>query len=289
MHTDSGYAARPVTKPPNWHGLVVLDVLFNNLTTGLFVAAALAELAAPEAFAAVAKVAYPAALALLVVDLVLLVADLGDPLRFHHMLRVFKPSSPMSLGTWCLTAYSLPLTVLAAISLLGGAPAWMHWLAVLAGLPAALGAAVYKGVLFSTSSQPGWKDARWLGGYLTNSALLLGCAQLLTLSIGMGQERAAATLRHALLLLLPLNVATLGLLLADVRASLSRAYTRAALVRLAVLVLGDGVLIPLGLFAAGGPVFLLVAAVLVVLGALVVRVEVVRLPHVLSQGKGADH
>ena len=35
----------------------------------------------------------------------------------------------------------------------------------------------YKGVLFSTSSQPGWKDARWLGGYLINSALVLGCAR----------------------------------------------------------------------------------------------------------------
>ena len=45
----------------------------------------------------------------------MLVLDLGDPLRFHHMLRVFKPSSPMSLGTWSLTAYSLPLTLIVAI------------------------------------------------------------------------------------------------------------------------------------------------------------------------------
>ena len=45
----------------------------------------------------------------------LLVLDLGDPLRFHHMLRVFKPSSPMSLGTWSLTVYSLPLTLIVAM------------------------------------------------------------------------------------------------------------------------------------------------------------------------------
>ena len=45
----------------------------------------------------------------------MLVSDLGDPLRFHHMLRVFKPSSPMSLGTWSLTVYSLPLTLIVAI------------------------------------------------------------------------------------------------------------------------------------------------------------------------------
>src|SRR5262245_13838232 len=96
--THSGYASGPVTKPPNWHGLVAWDMLFNNLTTGLFLVAAVGELAAPSAFASVAKVAYPIALVFLFADLLLLVVDLGDPLRFHHMLRVFKPSSPMSLG-----------------------------------------------------------------------------------------------------------------------------------------------------------------------------------------------
>ena len=39
-----------MTKAPNWHGLVALDMLFNNLTTGLFLVAALGELVAPENF-----------------------------------------------------------------------------------------------------------------------------------------------------------------------------------------------------------------------------------------------
>src|SRR5947209_9290366 len=100
-------------------------MLFNNLTTGLFLVAALGELAAPEVFTPVAKAAYPVALALLLVDLACLVLDLGDPLRFHHMLRVFKPTSPMSLGTWCLTIFSLPLTAAAALSLFSdGDPVW---------------------------------------------------------------------------------------------------------------------------------------------------------------------
>jgi len=33
----------------------------------------------------------------------LLIADLGRPDRFHHMLRIFKPLSPMNLGAWTLT------------------------------------------------------------------------------------------------------------------------------------------------------------------------------------------
>ena len=71
---------------------------------------------------------------LLIVDLACLVLDLGDPLRFHHMLRVFKPSSPMSLGTWCLSAYSLPLTLLVASDLFFPA-AWVHTLAFVVARP----------------------------------------------------------------------------------------------------------------------------------------------------------
>jgi hypothetical protein len=39
----------------------------------------------------------------------LLIADLGRPDRFLYMLRVFKPSSPMNLGSWTLAPYSLVL------------------------------------------------------------------------------------------------------------------------------------------------------------------------------------
>src|SRR5258708_2945004 len=234
----SGYANRPVTKTPDWHGLVAWDLLFNNLTTGLFLVAATSELAAPAVFTPVAKVAYPVALVLLLTDLLCLVLDLGDPRRFHHMLRVFKPSSPMSLGTWCLTIYSFPLTVAAALSLLpegGTAFEWVRRLAVVLGILPALGSAVYKGVLLSTNAQPGWRDARWLGGYLTNSALLLGCATLLALSVLMGQTSAAAALRTALGLLLVLNEIPLGLLVLNLRPVLARVYTRAQLWRVGML------------------------------------------------------
>src|SRR5271170_1671322 len=171
MPGESGYAHLPVTKVPGWYGMIAWDALLNGMATGLFMAAAVSELAAPAVFTPVAKVAYPVALVLLLVDLGLLVIDLGDSLRFHHMLRVFKPGSPMSVGTWCLTIFSLPLTAAAALSLLaeiGLDFKWARILAVVAGLLPGFGAAAYKGVLLSTNAQPGWKDARWLGGYLTN-------------------------------------------------------------------------------------------------------------------------
>jgi hypothetical protein len=285
--TSAGYTAGPVTKAPAWHGLVAWDLLFNNLTTGLFLVAAAAELAAPEVFTAVSKVAYPLALALLFTDLVCLVLDLGDPLRFHHMLRVFKPTSPMSLGTWCLTVYSLPLTVAAALSLLpDGAPAleWARKAVVVIGLLPALGSAMYKGVLLSTNAQPGWRNARWLGGYLTNSALLLGCAEMLVLAAFLGQEGAVDLLRTALLLLFALNLIPLGLLTRNLRPALSRAYSPRLLGRLVVLGLGAGTPVPLILLLAGGSRLPVLAAVLLLLlGSLALRFVIIRLPHMSSQ------
>ena len=282
----AGYAAGPVTKVPDWHGLVAWDMLFNSLTTGLFLAAALGELAAPEAFTPVAKAAYPLALALLLTDLVCLVLDLGDPLRFHHMLRVFKPTSPMSLGTWCLTTYSLPLTVAAALSLLpAGGPAleWARKAAVVLGLLPALGSAVYKGVLLSTNAQPAWRDARWLGSYLTNSALLLGCAEMLVLAALLGQERAGALLRPALVLLLVINLVPLGLVVGSLRPALSRVYTPRQRGRLAALGVGVGTLIPLALLLAGGGLLPVLGAVpFLLLGSLALRFVIVRLPHASS-------
>src|ERR1700734_4327820 len=155
--SQSGYENMPITKVPGWHGIIAWDALLNGLATGLFLAAAISELAAPAVFMRVAKVAYPVALALLLVDLGLLVLDLGDPLRFHHMLRVFKPSSPMSLGTWCLTAYSLPLATIAAVDLFssgGGVLGAVRTVAVVLGLCSIFGSASFKGVLDGSTAQP---------------------------------------------------------------------------------------------------------------------------------------
>jgi hypothetical protein len=71
-----------------------------------------------------------------------------------------------------------------------------------------------------------WKDARWRGGYLTNSALLIGCAELLVLSARIGQTQATAILRIALIVLLVLNVIPLGLLFANLQPTHTRLYAR---------------------------------------------------------------
>jgi hypothetical protein len=279
---ESGYENMPVTKVPGWHGIIAWDALLNGMATGLFLAAAVSELAAPAVFTPVAKIAYPVALVLLLVDLGLLVLDLGDPFRFHHMLRVFKPGSPMSVGTWCLTIFLLPLTAAAALSLLaepGIDFEWARILAVVVGLLPGFGSAAYKGVLLSTNAQPGWKDARWLGGYLTNSALLMGCSELLFLSALMGQTQATAILHTAFIVLLVLNAIPLGLLFANLQSTHTRLYTRAQQWRVGVLI-AAGTLIPLGLVLLnGGLPFIVVAVIFLLAESWLIRFVYVKIPH----------
>ena len=136
----------------------------------------------------------------------------------------------MSLGTWSLTAYSLPPTLIVAIEaaqaiglLPSGsiAPEWVRRSAVIFGLVPAFGALAYKRVLFSTGSQPGRRDARWQGGWMANSALTLGCAERLALSVLIGHARAAAFRSVAMVLLL-LNLIPSGLLFFELREAVSR-------------------------------------------------------------------
>ncbi len=297
--TATGYAPFEVSKAPNWHGLVALDLLFNNLATGLFLVAAIAELVAPATFGPAARLAYPVALVLLLTDLSLLVLDLGDPLRFHHMLRVFKPGSPMSLGTWSLTAFSLPLAVVVAIEavevldLMPGPSASIEVVrkaAVIAGLLPAFGSAAYKGVLFSTSAQPGWRDARWLGGYLVNSALMLGTAEWFALSLLGGYARAAAALRVPLAILLALNVIPAGLLFADLRAAMGRIDPGGKLAALVPTACIGTTLVPLALLlAGGGTAWMIVAVSIMLIGALAARSLILKIPHAIPGRLGERH
>jgi hypothetical protein len=292
---EPGYLAQDVTKVPGWHGLVAWDLLFNNLTTGLFLFAAVGELASPELLGPVAKAAYPVALVLLLTDLMMLVLDLGDPLRFHHMLRVFKPSSPMSLGTWSLTIYSLPLTVIVAIEaaqalgILPSGSTTMEWIrksAVVFGLLPAFGSVAYKGVLFSTSSQPGWKDARWLGGWMANSALMLGCAELLAVSVLTGHARAAAALRAVAAVLLLLNLCPAGLLFLELRPKFSRIYRDQQVHLALVLTVVGGTLIPLFLLLVGdGAPWVFGAVLFILAGNLAIRSLFLNIPHASQESR----
>jgi hypothetical protein len=164
---------------------------------------------------------------------------------------------------------------------------WFRRLILIVGLVPALGAAVYKGVLFNTTAQPVWSKARWLGGYLINSAVVLGVAELLILAIVMGQPKAVVVLRFALMPLLLLNLLWLGVLLTRLRGALSHAHSPYVLAIIGAVVVVAGLLVPLGLLALGAPRQMVAAVLFTLLGAIVVRSEIVRLPHLLGDAIGS--
>jgi hypothetical protein len=94
-----------------------------------------------------------------VVGSCLLVRDLGRPERFLNMLRVFRPRSPLNLGSWILaTASGLSVTAALAPRLKG-----FRRLGGLAGLAAGvvgLPLSGYTAVLLAGTAVPVWKESR---------------------------------------------------------------------------------------------------------------------------------
>jgi formate-dependent nitrite reductase membrane component NrfD len=117
-----------------------------------------------------------------------LIADLGRPSRFANMLRVFRPTSPMSMGSWLLAAYGpaagaaavLPGTVADAAGVVAG----------VAGLPLT----GYTGVLVAATAVPAWQEASRSLPVLFTASGIAGAASLL--AIGDHSDDEAAVLRR---------------------------------------------------------------------------------------------
>jgi formate-dependent nitrite reductase membrane component NrfD len=150
------YYGRPLIKEPVWEALDVAGYLFLGGLAGASSAlAASAELTGRPELARVAKTAAAGAISLSVAALV---HDLGRPSRFVNMLRVFKPTSPMSIGTWLLTGYG-PAAGAAAASAVTG---WLPRTGRAATAVAAVlgpGVAAYTGALLSDTAVPAWHEA----------------------------------------------------------------------------------------------------------------------------------
>jgi Polysulphide reductase, NrfD len=149
----TSYYGRPVIKEPVWQAPDVAGYLFfGGLAGASSVLAAAAHLSGHRELARAAKVSALGAISL---SAAALVHDLGRPARFTNMLRVFKPSSPMSVGSWLLAGYG-PLAGAAAVS---------EVTAILpaAGTAATLGAgllgpaiATYTAALICDTAVPSW-------------------------------------------------------------------------------------------------------------------------------------
>jgi hypothetical protein len=157
----TSYYGRPVLKASPWEKEIPAYLFLGGLAAGSSLLGAGADLTGRPALRRASRIT---AFAGITVSFGALVKDLGRPERFANMLRVAKPSSPMSVGTWILTVYG-PLAGAAAAAELP-LPGVLGRLTRLLGRPAGLAAAAvapavasYTAVLLSDTATPTWHDA----------------------------------------------------------------------------------------------------------------------------------
>ena len=150
------YYGRPILKAPEWTWEVPWYFFFGGLAGASSVLSVAARIAGKRVLAARTRAVAAAGAA---VSPVLLISDLGRPKRFLHMLRVFKPTSAMSVGSWILAAYcgaangAMALTVVGRFARLRGL---LDAAAGVLGLPMT----TYTAVLVADTSIPVWHEAR---------------------------------------------------------------------------------------------------------------------------------
>jgi formate-dependent nitrite reductase membrane component NrfD len=185
----------PLLKKPVWSWEIGCYFFLGGLSAGSYLLARVAERLGGARYRAVTRAGTAIAVTALLPCPILLIDDLGHRSRFHHMLRVFKPRSPMNLGSWVLTGYSGVLFLTALREWLGGARqrGWFDRAAVLvldaAGLPLALFFSGYTGVLLSATSTPVWCRNPWLGPLFTASAISNAVS---TISVALQSEEQSA-------------------------------------------------------------------------------------------------
>jgi formate-dependent nitrite reductase membrane component NrfD len=162
----------PVMKPAVWTWEVPLYFWFGGMAAGASFVALACDLAGDERSARVAR---KVALGALMPSPPLLIMDLGRPERFYKMLRIFKPRSPMSMGSWCLTVFGALASGAVGADLLGR----RRTARVLGGANAVVGGYLgsYTGVLLASTAVPLWARSRlFLGPIFVSTGTLTGAA-----------------------------------------------------------------------------------------------------------------
>jgi hypothetical protein len=161
---QDGYYRQPLLHQPQWSWAIPLYFFLGGAAGSLGVVGSLADLldGRNEPTRTLARDARSLATGGVLVSSVLLVYDLGRPARFLHMLRVFKPSSVMSVGSWVLSCFGASASVCTLADLLD----WRFGPTPVATFIRALGRTGsalfglpfhnYTGVLIGATAIPAW-------------------------------------------------------------------------------------------------------------------------------------
>lgn len=149
------YYGQPIIKPPVWKVPDVPAYLYLGGLAGA--SATMSALAEATGQRRLARMGTLAAAGGSTASVGFLIHDLGRPLRFLNMLRVLKPTSPLSVGSWIIAPFSTLSGAAAASEITGWLPVPRRISASLAGV---LGPAMmtYTAVLLADTAVPGWHE-----------------------------------------------------------------------------------------------------------------------------------
>lgn len=194
----TSYYERPMIKKPTWRWYIPFYMFIGGLGGGVALIGGLADLFGGERHRATVRRARYIALVAALISPLLLIFDLGRPRRFHHMLRVFKASSPLSVGTWILLAFGLTSGFQAARQaaeddFILKRESFLGRLArLLPGKPLSLAQALlglglggYTGILLAATAIPLWATAGILLGPLFLATAVASGAAALALLAGL--------------------------------------------------------------------------------------------------------
>ncbi len=302
---------------PDWHWWIAFYFFLGGIAAGAYFVAVLIDLIGRPEDRGLARLGYRIAFPLVVVCGLLLIGDLNRPERFWHMLfksevvhqaldegwpgtgqswrtmghgLIWKPWSPMSVGSWALAIFGL----CSFLSLLGSL--WPEgrlarvlrfgWFGrVLQGLGGVVGffIASYTGALLTATNQPVWSDSTWVAPLFLTSAASTGLATLILLALW--RERVApaslARLERADLMALVLELVVFALFLASLGAFLLPVFRTAHGVLLVTGTLVLGLLTPLALHlrrGASGRRAAVAAAACALVGGFILRYGILTTP-----------
>lgn len=144
------YYDLPVLKKPVWKGWIPAYFWTGGAAGAAATLGAAAQIVAPVRLQRLVMRTRWMSTALVGASAALLTIDLGRPMRFVNMLRVVRVSSPMSVGSWILTASG----VACGLAALGSDRAGL--VAGALGLPLS----GYTAVLLTNTAVPAWLHAR---------------------------------------------------------------------------------------------------------------------------------
>lgn len=223
---------------PEWTWLLAIEMFFGGIAAGTYFAYALMRLFGNRQDEQVARRIGFVPLPAMLVVAILLIVDLGQPLRFLNLIFtspsavlerggpfMFNPQSPMTWGSYAITAFGL-FTLIAFLDslahdgrylkLMRGGELLAHngiWLVL--GAIFALASGAYSGVLVNVTQQTVWTDTALLGALYVATAVFSGFAVAAIAAQLARAESTARAVKDALLWVGAINVILIAAFIAS--------------------------------------------------------------------------